>query len=238
MKRIILALIVAGLLATALCGCKKEAAETPKKAQEYNEEILVEKLTELNDEWYYDCGVEGYAVPQFNVDSKAAEELNLELEKKYTDISKKGKDGGYLYVEMTVSVYKNLAFILVETTLKDDVVLYEAYSISLGTGERASNSDVYRCFGVSKVNCYGSVYDAISNEYKVYFHSFSDSSAGEYSKYKKKTLSEDNIYASTLYINERGQLSAVGKLYSIDGKTEISCAVAAIDPPLKKASEE
>lgn len=238
MKRWISAFLAVLSLATVFCGCKKNEVQEKEQTKAYNEEILVEKANGNLDEWYYDIGTESYAVPQFNVSGQAAETLNKELKEKYTDISEKGKDGGYLHVGFTGSSYKNLAFILVEITHTDDSVLYEAYSISLGTGEKASNTDVYRCFGVSKVNCYGSVYDAISTEYKMYFHAFSDSSPGEYSKYIKKTLADENIYGTTLYINERGQLSAVGKLYSIDGKTEISCAVAAIDPPLKKAGLE
>ena len=237
MKRIISLMLISALFVSVFCACKQEKAEVQETVS-YNEEILVEKASDFVEEWYYDSGEDGYAVPQFNVDSKGADTLNKELSEKYTDIKEKGKEKGYLHVEMQGSVYKNLAFILVETTKKDEGAIYEVYSISLGTGEKATNEEVYRCFDVSKITCYGAVYDALSNEYKVNFHSFSDSSAGAYSKYRKKTLAKENVYNSTLYINNRGQLSAVGTIYSIDGETEFSCAVAAIDPPLKKTQAE
>ena len=112
------------------------------------------------------------------------------------------------------------------------------YAISLNDGNIPKNEDVIACFGVSKVTAYGAIKDALSREYKVYFHSFSDSSYGAYKTNRDKTLSDENVFGTKLYINERGQLSFVGTLYSIDGETRIFCALAAIDPPLKKPQTE
>ncbi len=237
MKRIVAITLLVLTFSAMFMGCKQK--ETKKhETEKYNEQIAVSRNNHLTEDWYYDMGDEGYAVPQFNVRSDTADQLNLELEEKYKDIAKKGKDSGYLYVKMQGSVYKNMAFILVETTLKDKDPLFEVYAISLNDGSIPKNNDVLACFNVSKATGYGSVKDALSNEYKMYFHSFSDSSYGAYKTNRDKTLSDENVYGSTLFINERSQLSLVGTLYSIDGETKISRAITALDPPLKKNASE
>ena len=117
MKKLIAITLVVLTFATFVGGCKHSKDKSPPKV--YNEQIAVNKNNQLTEEWYYDIGEEGYAVPQFNVRSEVADKLNLKLEEKYKDIASKGKKSGYLHVEMQGSCYKNMAFILVETTIKD-----------------------------------------------------------------------------------------------------------------------
>lgn len=240
MKRLCtLFLAVLIVFATAGCGNDKADGSTVSSKEVIPEtSIKGVNVTKVNpnEKWVINMSEDDvYMVPYINVNSKAVEKLNEELNSKYNPMFEKGNDSGYVSARYTAAKYGGVLSVLVTMREYGGGLEYEAYNISLTDGSVIEDSDLVAFYGITEKKYKESVKEALEYEYMIYYGSFKNNEYARFDKYLKNTLADENTKIVKPYISTSGSLSIIGTICQFDDTTA-ACAVEAV--PLKESGNE
>lgn len=220
-KKIAILLAIACSL-TVFCGCGSKETSSLDSASSLPpisvpSSISVTKV-DSDEEWAYDVkGFEDtpHRIPHINVDSPEVEKLNGEIEEYFREVT---KDSNTQNISYTVMVKGCLLSVFVEVVDRGWFSKGYAYNISLGNGSIIEDARTMAAYcGLTDEEYRIAAATAVTNEYGSLFGSFSDSNTGAYNQYLKKNQSKEVTDTFVGYINNRGELSFCGEMYSMDG---------------------
>ena len=222
MKRKI-ALLMALICALSLFGGCADKGKGDTESTVSLEPISVPKnisVTNANDseEWVYEYDGfkdQPHHVPQFNVNADGVAEINKKIVEKCKGYIDSGKVRNISYTFMMKNC---LLSVCIE--FMDDGWFKEAfvYNLSLGDGTLVEDARTMAAYcGITDEEYRIAAATAVTIEYKSLFASFSDSNGTQYKENLLKNQSKKMTDKYEGYINERGELSFCGQMYSLDG---------------------
>lgn len=233
MKRIgIIALIAALCVVFSACGDGEEpvtttapevviqAAKNKNKVSVMREESF--EYTDNNGNSYS----ASYRIPSINLDSEDAEDANAEITEKYTPDFEKAEQESASRIGLTCDSLDYERFengdvlsVVIRRVYYSHAVDYSVYNFNSKTGALLKNSDVAKAAKLSS----DEVNETIKKELeKDYVSKYKNSKPEKYDENLEKTLSEENIGKTMLYLGKDGRLTAICKEYASVGAGEFS----------------
>ena len=150
-----------------------------------------------------------YVMPLFAIESSDAEAINSELISAYEEalksinayITDPYNDGIYT-VSYEAWINDNILSLCVERKLAVSV-RYLVYNIDIYTGKRIENEEIAERYGTTFGDIFEDVRTAVDSAFTEKFKQNSDSIL---EKYRQRTIADDNINKSILFIGEDNQL--------------------------------
>ncbi|MED9970392.1 MAG: hypothetical protein UFA98_10350 [Ruminococcus sp.] len=251
MKKIIAALL-ALTFAASLCSC---STSTGGGASVAETEQITEEATKFStnvDDYVYpekkvskpytgsfqitgEEGIDGNApsrMPQLNMDTRDASEINDDIHSKYDEIFKslESADESTLQPRTDYQAYLNdniLSLIIETRSVNTPNSGFNVYSINVETGQKVSSDEIIAMSSVDKENAEKLLSAQISEKFNT-LETASDGmkSAGE--EAKRKSLAGDNISNAVYYFNGERKLTAAYKYYWMVG-AETYGAISSLD---------
>lgn len=219
MKRII-CIFLSFMLVFVLSACfenEKNAFDAEAFCTEFfSEEGLY--TDELGNTYNY-----SYKIPEFNLESEDAKELNDKIKKDFYKLCENEKTSmadGLSLVVVSVSyetyIKGEILSFLVKALYDSDYTSYGAYSINVATGKAEKVQDFLLLSGLEKEEFIGEIKKAAGDKYK---EIYGDPEGKEYLMYAYDyTVSDDAVNMDMpMFIGENGNLFAVAKIGSVAG---------------------
>ena len=211
------------------CGDKETSSDSSSSLPVISVPTSV-ALTKIHpgEEWIYDAdGFDGVGqhVPFINVNSPEITALNDEIAKTFKEVSGDDKIRNIYY---TFMVKNCLLSVYVEVVDDGWFSKGYTYNVSLGDGTVIRDARTMAAYcGLNDEEYRIAAATAVTNEFSALFGSFRDSNGSDFNKNLEKNQSKKMTDTYKGYINERGELSFCGDMYSLDGELRgFSCTSA------------
>ena len=172
-----------------------------------------------------------YKIPQIDIDSEDAAAANTDINKKYlqdfsTANNEVASHNSLTCDSLDYDSYQDdtLLSVLIRRVYFSHTVDYSVYNFDIKTGKSLDNKALCETLGKS----YDAVMEKLESKLKSdYAGKYSNrSQIKNYEENLEKTMSEDNLSASLLYLDSKGKLNAVCKEYANVGAGEFSVVLA------------
>lgn len=176
----------------------------------------------VSDAVYYVAGPDmEYHVPQINMDGAGVAALNAvmreELYGQYVFPLEYGDDTsftGYTALSYVWAVSNDVLSILATAWEVTDCDVYHIYNMSLSTGERMSDTEVFQAFGITREKFNDLVRDALYHSYDRH-EDWVD--ADFLAEQRARSMADENLTLAKPYVGRGGALCAVARQYAVAG---------------------
>lgn len=240
--KLLCAAVVCGALLASFCGCTTNArlaqdkenepvtpdntivvpVETPQTTPEPEPatDSDLEAPTELVTDVYSLVLGDGtsFRIPQVNLPDGLADDFNAMIYNKFygrleTEVLPFIDEGGSIPMEMVYAWGQKDELLSIVIRVGDTatpMAEFFVYTISTETGEEVDDSELYDSFGITEDEFYSQVETAMQD----YFDANMNLENPEVDRIYEQTLAEENVRETRPYINDKGELCLVARIYS------------------------
>lgn len=252
MKKTVCAALLCAF-AASLCSCSFSgggASEAPAETVQVTDETRVfstdvddyvypeKKVSKLYKGSFQITGEEGIdgkspsRMPQLNMDTRDASEINDDIHSKYDAVFKSleaaGDSNPSPRTDYQAYLNDNILSLVIETRSVDTPNSgFNVYNINVETGQKATADDIIAMSSADRENAEKLLSAEISKKYDS-LNSLPDNMKSAGAEAKRKSLAGDNISNAVYYFNGERKLTAAYKYYWVAG-AEICGAVSALD---------